>query len=254
MAPAAAMLTAAEGSRFSIVHVARALQKVVHRKESLEGFTVDAQQVGSALADNARSTRLVLDESKLTEVVARVVAHDLHAILVGEAISFLDDVELRPDLTLADDSLPVGEDLHTESVCEVGALVRIHGGQKWYLGQEGVIARALLLRSLSHDVIEGVAVQLPKNGSLLGHHRGRPWAVVEERELAEHISGSAGLHRLLGAIRQFDQTVKLARLNDEQEVAIIALVDDASLSRCIDLLHGPQANVDVVGIQAGKEE
>mmetsp|Transcript_69188 Transcript_69188/g.144508 ORF Transcript_69188/g.144508 Transcript_69188/m.144508 type:complete len:341 (-) Transcript_69188:293-1315(-) len=226
-----------------------ALEEIVDVQQSVEAGFLNAQEPRSTLAGDRGGAGLVRDESKLSEIVPDAVVHHARAVFRGECGPLLNDVELGTNLPLGHDGGPVGEDFWLEGVGQLRALVGVHAGQERDLREEGVVAVALLLGRFLHDVVEGVAVELPTDTRALAHHRGSARAVVEEGELAEDVADGACLNDLV-----VHDAVELTGLDDEQEVTGVALDDDLLLLGHLDLLHGADDDSEVVVVQIGEQE
>mmetsp|Transcript_15347 Transcript_15347/g.42079 ORF Transcript_15347/g.42079 Transcript_15347/m.42079 type:complete len:239 (-) Transcript_15347:615-1331(-) len=222
-----------------------AREKLVHLQEALETPAIKRQELARCLASHCRGARLVSDKSELAEIVTCGVIHDLHSSLSGNRFALFDDVKLLAFLSLAYDDVASFEGLATQSVCQLGLFVIVHRSQQRHLGKERVIPLAFLLCRVLHNVVERVPVQLPKHTLFGGFDRGRARAIVQQRELSGHVPGLARFHDQLAAIVLLDHTVELPGLDNEEEITIFTLIDDALLRIRLDFFHRADHDRDV---------
>lgn len=145
--------------------------------------------------DDVGSAGLVLDKGALAEVVSGLVLVDLDGGLAdldslgGDGLTLHDQVEgVAVLVTLLDDQLLGLVPLLLEGVSELAALVLVHVLEDLHALEELVVLLALLGSSILHDVVEGVAVQLPELSISLGCDGGSTGSVVEECKLTEGLA------------------------------------------------------------------
>ena len=84
-----------------------------------------------------------------------------------------------------------------DSVCDLTPLVVVHALKNGDGRQEIFIPIALVLCSVFHDVVEGVAIQLPKSNIGLGHDSGGSGSIVEKGKLTKGITWPVSLQESL---------------------------------------------------------
>ena len=221
-------------------------------------MAVDAHQGAVSLADYVGCARLILQESELTKVLPwGVVVHDLFALLSlsGDALTFLNEVELVALFTGPNHVVTSLETLLNEGIREDRALVAIHALEDFHLCEEFLILLAALARGILDDVVEGATVEGPEERVRICYDGGRAWGVIKQCQFSE------GLTRLvlLQESRFCLSTEKLGAQEDtalyhEKLSAILALGDDCVTCSESFFFHGTHYNEEFLIIQRLEEE
>jgi hypothetical protein len=154
-------------------------------QKSHEAVSVDSSHFHGGCGDHIGGTRLALQEGSLSEVVTRQVVFDFLGCGAGlkrlssDCISADDDEEIISLVALGDDLRSGLEGVLFDSVCNLAPLVMVHALKNGDGRQEIFVPIPHVLCSVFHDVVEGVAIQLPESNIGLGHDGSGSWSIVE---------------------------------------------------------------------------
>mmetsp|Transcript_47960 Transcript_47960/g.71043 ORF Transcript_47960/g.71043 Transcript_47960/m.71043 type:complete len:574 (+) Transcript_47960:355-2076(+) len=176
---------------------------------------------------------VVVLEGGFAEEVAGAQLRDLDVVLGHPHHTLGDDVERVPLLAFADDDVAGG---HGDLAHRLGDLQDVVVGElleERDLAQELAATDALAGRVGREGHLERLTVDFPQHAVGRGEDGGRAGAVVHEGELAE----GSGRGDLANALLVHDD-VHSALLEHEEEVSLLALLDDLGALAAVGLLHG----------------
>ena len=147
-------------------HVA-AEDLIERSQESHETVTVDSGHFDCGAGDHVGCSWLAFEERTLTKVISRSVLLDFDGLcaslhrLCGNTLSINNEVEVIAFIALLDDLSSLRIRVLFDRICNLASLIVVHRLQNWNRGQKVLIAIALVLSSILHDMVESVPIELP---------------------------------------------------------------------------------------------
>ena len=173
------------------------LQDFFQRSEQPhKAFSLDHGSFQWALRNDVSSSRGILEECQLSEVVSFLILLNFRWCCTGCQLfcsdCFTRDYDIEPvtvlSVSLSDDLVIGVETLLLDHIRDLGSLVVVKALKYWHSLQEIFVFVSLVLRGIFHNVVESHTVKLPKKTLFLRDDCSCSWCIVEQSKFTECIT------------------------------------------------------------------
>lgn len=142
-----------------------------------------------SLSVDRGSSGLIIQQSQLAKVISFLVILDTSFLSIHQFVSLClssdNQIKVIRSLALSEHVFPLCDFLFFQCLCDLCALIIIHGAEYLAFLQTGLIHLPSILTRILNDIIKRIPIQLKQHCIGLGNYRSRSGRIIQKRQFPE---------------------------------------------------------------------